>query len=1063
MGVQKLVEAGDLLSMGKTREAETIMTEVTRQQGAIMPAAFDVLMNHDNPYAQFFAAEVLKKIVVRDWKTLNTDQRNTLIGFPLTCLETRYNKLQPNTRQYLQQLYASCMKLSWELESHSLGQLVSSMMEKPIGYCNAEESREMGQSLLATIITEFGSTDESHLGIPWKLSELLRESFQHLALPQIITWVWSQMPLLNKPSRHREGYLRLFSEQILSWEYSKRHPDDDIHSDSHILKLDANWREYFLNPITINSLMESLKGETSQSEQCLMQEAIVQMCGVSGKIFQSSNEERSNWLSYLLDAVLMLMESSLSNYSENSGPLLLRSCRGVCKLSRVHNSNLWYSMPSFSKQVTNLSNMTQHISIELGKRPGDTYLLESIDLLLQVWSTNLIDVLDDLYSLTNDIKGTTEQKKILKEACSGIFVSYLSGQVKSPSIDIADEAHEEEFSDNTQSLLAHIGRHVPDVSLGLLDNLLQESLSQLSSGSVGPNYFDVLNVIIKVGTSLITDPNDSEVPLIPILLSDFSRHQEEGIPEDINGVMIFSKLIFILSETLLDISSSQSGFTVSPLVMSTLLKCLSRFVSSYLFPDSANIDVPPVFTAAFQNGEGSRERIITIAHRALAIFAHDITVADCAIKALKSFAVKAEMQKVLSTSQAWTRLAADEAMSGSVIGSRLPMSCRRGLMETLCLGSGDKYQYLLPAIEQAVKTLLDKPEILQSDNEFIFKLQIELERIRGVCLSSIHATERQASVYGWVQGIFPLLVQLASTFHNRKDIVVTLFELLDDLVRAQNSFSSPEHVSVLFDCSLSMIKVYSKHSSAASLKISSARSGEVEEDENVTTLLSVISLLNHIVEWDTLGCFGSNNTGQLGGDVVLIGIHGLLSVISEDFLSHPSLVQGFYRLLDGSLALYSSKILSYPQQLIDKLIYSIHFGLRSPQGDIMRACNRCLKSLCDANRSAQQQAGHVPLDVATMTALMKVTFQLSVFERLPRSAFPDVGGAVFALVRLMGTDTSINVLREVCDNHPYTNNILQSFMECFNAISSSTPKQSESVVFDKSFESFLLTCLAVRM
>ena len=938
---QKLVEAGEMLAMGRTADAERIMSSISLSKGVeIMPATFDVLMNHDSPYAQYFAAEVLKKMVIRDWKTLSEEQRNTLIAFPLTCLENRNEVLQANTKQYLRGLYAVTVKLNWQLDHPSLGQLVNTMIEKPLRYCNDVSFRGLGQSIVGTLLSEFGSSDGSYLGIPWKMNELLRESFQQYALPQIISWIWSKLSDLNTNNQFREGYLRLLSEQILSWEYSKRHPednDDDQNTDKQVLCLSSNWRQVFLSPHVISSLVCSIQGTGSPSEIHLMQESVVQMCGVTGAIFQGSATEKSNWLGFVLDALLTLMNVAMRDYNEQKGNLLLAACRGICKLSFVHGSNYWYELRDFREKINALSEKTQQLSHELGKRPNDTHIIESVDLLLQVWATNLIDLLDDLYSLTNDVRGSKEQKDILRNACNGIFNSYLSGQMTSPSEEISDEVHEQEYADSSYSLVALVGRQVPDQSLPLLVNLLDGSIQQLraviSGGpSLPENFNDRLVVLINVGCFLISDSDVSEIPLIPIVLSDYSRHQEEGIPEDINGVMVFTKTILILSEAVLDIQSNHPS-VISPLVMRSLLICLSRFVSSYLYPDSANIDVPLVFTAAFQNGEVARERIINIARQTLANFSHEVTVADAAIRILKNISIKCEMQKILSSSQSWAQLASDESSNATGI-ARLPLSCRRTLMETLCLGSGEKFQFLLPTIESSVKSLVDNPKLLQSDNELVFELQIVLERIRGVCLSSIHASERQSTVYGWVQGIFPLLLQLATTFHSRNDIVITLFDLLDDLVRAQNSFSSPEHMSVLFDCCLSMIRVYGELSQSKPSSI--IKNEEIEEDESIGSLLAVIRLLNHIIEWDTLGFAGSKQSGYHAGDMVLIGIHMLLTLLSESFLSHSALVEGFYKLLDGSLALYSGRLLSSSQQLMEKLVYSIHFGLRSPRTDILR-------------------------------------------------------------------------------------------------------------------------------
>eukprot|EP01059_Diplonema_ambulator_P024192 TRINITY_DN4003_c0_g2_i1.p1 TRINITY_DN4003_c0_g2~~TRINITY_DN4003_c0_g2_i1.p1 ORF type:complete len:1077 (+),score=294.22 TRINITY_DN4003_c0_g2_i1:29-3232(+) len=1060
----KVSSAAAKMAQGCAGDAERLMNEAAAGQvDHILQATTSLLLMTNDPYCAHFACDLLKKAAVRDWNSLPPAARQEIFNFATTCLQSRGSSLHPNTLEQLLNLFAVIAKLGWPTEDAQGPSASSQIIDMTLEFLKSD-NKACGVSLARHLLVEFQSTDTGTLGMVWERHEMLRQSFQTQALPQLFSTVFSSQYISAAPSGpFREMLLRLISEGLLSWDYSKRTPDGQPEES---IKITPEWRELVLNKSAIECLL-ALHSVASFDEQHHIHTAIIQLCGIHSQAF-INKQEKLAWIEYMLNIAFELASRSIQGYTAERGSLVFASCKAFQKISWSTTSTEWYVLPSFPTVVQRLTEFTAAIAREHGNRPDDEWLVESVDTLLCLWGTHLIDMLDEMcfYGHTEDV-GSPEQKGLLRQSCKAIFEAFLDGQMKAPIMDSEEGAHEKEYGDSTRTLVAILGRQVPDECLADLIGRLQSLIAHLSQGKpLDDSFHDVMFVLVSVGCALVADPGVSEVPGIPIVLVDASRKHEAA--PDTNGVVYLVGMLFNLLEGLLGMAASNQS-AVSPFVVASILSGLARWARSYIAPDrDANIELTPVFTGAFNEGKTAAEKLIALSTQALCTFASDTDVTRSAMEALMALASKQALHAWLCTCNSWITLASQEASENSPL-QNLPLSVRKSLIECLCIGTGkDAFVNLLPPIEQAARALLSQTGTAVTESKYVNRLLLVLARIRGVCCSSVQGHQRMDAVFNWIRSLFPVLIQLSDTYHMRCDVIVALFELLDDLVKAQTAFLEEGQVGVLLQYCFQMIESYRKHNS--NVQISSRRIKQSENDDKVDTLVAMMVLLKDIVKWDMLGYSGDEGRRMDAGEIVLLGLHYIIGLVSPEFLSDSSLTDAFYELLDDSLTLYCDKVTLIPEPLIEQVKLAILYAIGEARSDILKSGYRSVAALANFYKHSSSNPASAQSCIILQQLLplfLQRILESTHTERLPPCVLSPMSNAVICLVSVVGLDVAAHTLRTVIAAHPLRDRIDAAFVQALNVLKTDVPnmktKRLVAEEFRKQYEHFALVCRTVRM
>ena len=932
-----LQEAARLMQLGQAEPAEEVMKKLSMLDSSVLlQVTTDFLQKTTCPHIVYFSTDVLKKIAIRDWSTFTAQVQFELLSFTTLFVKERHEVLR--TCRLLEQvyhMYAVLCKLAWPLgDDQALPEFVKTIVTPVVDQLRSDVA--IGAGLARHLIEEFDSTVAGSLGKAWDVHEKLRGSFAQNALLPLSSCLFEEPSVLQSlgslPARSAEPVLRLLSEGVLRWQFEGRQPDDETPPET--LRPGSAWHDVLLQPANIAALL-ALHSNVGTDMQHHIQEAICHFCSLTGNIFIEEREQ-IGWMEYMLDAVFVLAERAIDGYVESKGDLLLGCCRAFYKITMGTCSRHWYKMPTFAEKTQHLMRFTCALVTEYSNRPDDTCIVESSEFLLVVWVTYVVDMLDEMQFYSSGYIGTDPQKELLRESCKHIFEAFLNGQMKAPATEVVDEHHDTEYSGSSQSLAALLGRQVPGVALPQLIQHLQKLTDQIQTGSVPDNFHDSLMVAVNVITELVTDPAESEVPGIPLVIVDSIRAYEDvQFPEATCGVLVAAKMLGLLCEGMLSMVQSHPH-CVSPLTLATLLKALARWASTYICPDpDANCDVPEVIINAFDSGRASVDMFVGLAHEALCSFPSDSDITRAALSLLLAVAAKSDVQEWLTSTPKWGALAQSEAAHGSRL-SALSLEDRCKLMEILCLGSGkDSFVQLLPSIEQEVQSCLNNSQGAGHDNQHARTLVIALTRVRGVGCSSVHAHSRQTAVFEWVKDLFPLMVQVAQFYRGRTSVMTVLVELMDDLVRAQNAFLDERQMHTVLECCTRLTQIYCESNSGREYKGRLQQASDNEDME--ATLVSIMLLLRHVVEWDMLEHSGEEGRRADTGDLVFLGVHHVIALINPVFLGNITLANTCFGLLDDCFTLYCDKLQMVPPQLCEQLAMALQFAVSSPQPNILRA------------------------------------------------------------------------------------------------------------------------------
>eukprot|EP01063_Lacrimia_lanifica_P017967 TRINITY_DN24943_c0_g1_i1.p1 TRINITY_DN24943_c0_g1~~TRINITY_DN24943_c0_g1_i1.p1 ORF type:complete len:1086 (+),score=373.00 TRINITY_DN24943_c0_g1_i1:87-3344(+) len=1079
----KVAAAAAQMSSGQTQAAEALVAEAATYPALELFASLTRLLRASQcPFEMYFAVDLLKKTACRDWEALGDNDRTCLLAFPVSCLQELRAVLPQNARDALFHLYAVVAKLGWGSVLGAGGGAAAAYGHSITAPVLAELDADVaiGAALGTHVVTEFHSTEAGRLGMTWEAQEAIRQSFQAHALPVLFGLFRGEgkAPLGAfigvRDVRVRMPVLRYVAEALLVWDFGKRACDDGDDDGGAALDAGAEWAGTLVNEAALRALLE-MHAAGSAEERHLIQEAVIQLCGVKGKVF-GDEASRLRWVELVLRALFELASRAVQNYSADAGALLHSACRGFRRVSECTSERLWYALPSSAEIFGRLRDLTCALCREIGSRPGDKWLREGLDLLLNIWSCQLINMLDDMMYYSGGAQlGTDAQKHYLKECCVAIFTEYRNSQLAAPPPKAGAEAdsddeddvggHEREYTDSLHFLAALMGRHAGEQGLPAVTDALQQLLQQMQAApqTMDDAFFDRLISAVALGCAVCADPPQGEIPAIPSVLMDDARCLEDQPPaqrEALNPVLKFAKTLFTVADMLLDLAA-RCPTGVSPLAVTEVFAGLGRWCKSYIAPDADNnIELTAVFTDAFEGGKWAAQTLVWLATRALSVYPGEEGVVEAVTDALTALACKRPVQAWLSSLPAWSQLAAAEAAENSALDA-LPLRMRSRLVEVLCLGSGkDAFQCLLPSIANSITVALNALRAEKGqDGRQAHQLLIALHRVRGVGSSSTYAQERQDIVFNWVQGLLPVLVELSETLRERRDIVATLFELLDDLVKAQNTFLEYGQIEILLGCSLEMTQVYCRHNTTPVAIPPSSRRRKFEEEMQVRLLLAVMTLLKRVVDWDIL----NKSMGERpdAGNVVLLGVHHILTVITPDFLDDAALANAFYSLLDGCFTMYSQRLTLVPEAVINQLATALMFALGRPQEHILRAGFRCVAALCNFCQAASQAGQPCAKLKETLPHFLRRILGSLVTERGAPNTIPAVSRAVLGLCNALGCDLPAQVLHEIPLQTKQRERLIPPFMACLQLVGGTTP--DHPAAFHTAFETFALTCRKLRM
>eukprot|EP00250_Pteridium_aquilinum_P028115 c36611_g1_i1 orf=157-3681(+) len=712
---------------------------------------------------------------------------------------------------------------------------------------------------------------------------------------------------------------------------------------------------------------------------------ILQLCCLSGHIFPSDKGiTQEQHLQRLLIGITPWISPPatiiLAIKNGKSESELLDGCRAVCSIASLTSPAAFdlYLKPSGST-LNLLSSLTEEVIKAIGE-PRDeeqTWVDEALESLLDAW-THLLQPVDLSKRIPFPQSGV--------EAAAGVFRTFVHTQLKAAAASADDDGDESEqlqaaiaARDERLSAIALIARAALGESVPLLATLLSERCSFICQyrerGGCPTSVLEELHWILLMSGHVLADPGDGETPMIPeALLVQFPAHVDvESYP-----AVLLSRSAIMLTQRSLDAVFRSEIF--SSRLMEAIVWFFARWADTYLLtsdvgkgpnstPSSAEGDLQqslttgakgnPLVLAFNEHGDGrsALECLVQLAGVALTSWPGEKTLLELTcFQLLPALSRRRNVCGLLVATESWQHFAKAFAYLDQTL-LLLPGSIQRGLAEVLCRSATGLNS--LDAANQFVRDLLSPVttkliEISQTKDLSVFAQKPDaillvtnlLERLRGAARATMPRTQKAMFEIG--AAVMDPLLKFLESYKNQSSVVYVLLKFVVDWVDGQVAFLEAKETAIVFRFSVQLLQIYSAHN-VGKVSINISRSLQTESQaEKYKDLRALLQLLTNLSSKDLIDFASEENAEAENPDVaqvIYLGLHIIIPLISIDLLKYPKLCRQYFTLLAHMLEVYPEKIAKLSKEGFSQVVGALNFGLRHQDIEVVNMSLTALNAI----------------------------------------------------------------------------------------------------------------------
>ncbi|KAI5070172.1 hypothetical protein GOP47_0014515 [Adiantum capillus-veneris] len=744
----------------------------------------------------------------------------------------------------------------------------------------------------------------------------------------------------------------------------------------------TNWILHFYSCIR----ERAVESDWIDSPLCVSaRQLILQLSCLNGHIFPSDNgitqEEHlqrlligiTTWISPPIPII-----SAIKNGKSESE--LLDGCRALGSIASLTSPAAFDSFLKPSGSIFNLlSSLTIEVIRALGEPQGEeqTWTEEALESLLDVWSHLLQPA---------DLSKRISLPQYGIEAAAEVFRVFVQTQLKAAAASADEEGDESEqlqavvaARDERLSAIALIARASPRESVALLATLLSERYyftCQHKEGNHCPtSVLEELHWILLMSGHVLADPGEGETPMIP---DTFLTQFPENLEAANHPIVLLSRSAIMLAQKSLDAFFQREIF--SPRLMEAIVWFFGRWTDTYLLasdggkvPNSTpsgaigspqenlttRITGSPVVLAFSVHGDGrsALECLVQLAGVALTSWPGERTLLEITcFQLLPGLSRRRNVCRYLVASEGWQHFAKAFAYLDQTL-LVLPSSIQRGLAEVLCrsatgLSSVDvANQFLRDLLSPLTLKILelshtkDLSTCAQKPDAILLVTNL-LERLRGAARATMPRTQKAMFEIG-VAVMEPLLIFL-ECYKNQSMVVYVLLKFVVDWVDGQVAFLEAKETATVFSFSLRLLQTYSVHN-VGKISVNTSRALQTESQvEKYKDLRALLQLLTNLSSKDLIDFASDNSTDEENPDiaqVIYLGLHIIIPLISVDLLKYPKLCRQYFTLLAHMLEVYPEKIAKLSKEGFGQVVGALQFGLRHQDIEVVNMSLTALNAI----------------------------------------------------------------------------------------------------------------------
>nr|CCA14509.1 exportin4 putative [Albugo laibachii Nc14] len=786
----------------------------------------------------------------------------------------------------------------------------------------------------------------------------------------------------------------------------------------------------------------------------------------------------------------------ISRVVKNLGSKLLQieSCATLGKNLIEEIANLCLNLLQASSH-----DITHHSQAALPR--GDMWALEAVEILLDAWAALSIDT--DLEGLTKTqsdgkIPPCINHNEILKHRLDSVIGMYVRVQTELCAREaLTENDQEEEIDDETDKsqenleVIAKLARvdvmNVSKILLGMFGELNAEMHSLISLGNNSlmtselVSVFEKLHFLVRFTGLYLSDDYQNEHPSLPTQIDIACQMNQNGS---------FVELIILVTKEMLNyeckrLDHNPSSQTISPYLLEQLYKTTSRLCATYVTTSEKNgktdiLRLQKSVLKVFIVSPGSyAENLVRFFFECVIVCLENwptqTLVIDYAIDLLMVLSRTGALSCVIET-PLWQSIAQANAeavtylhstqnsATSSIVKamSRIPTALRGRLMEAVCRAT---YSPPISEIQtvQFTRCLIALKLRLQNLSQYIYS---DKEHARNDVLAEeesilllqlytgcVLASRTQKLVIQHCIEALPDFVRFTEVNANTQ-LVYYCLAFVRDFVGVHLSYLSPKDaVHVYKQCQLLIHSYTYIHQSKSSW-------ADMEEDA-CRDLIALFQLLNHLITNECVNFADeeestehqNKESTQVLTEVVFDGLKCIISMMTEQLMQYPALLQQFFATIGYIIESYPAQLMRLSSASFTELTDFILLGVQHMSTDISRTCLQALGSMVTYYYKAMAHgqplgpAEHVEQCSAFFMRATRLILDISLMQQFDPAILDPCAIAVYNLIliqQVKAAEFSL-VAQSVCEKHR-DDQVKQQLMRCLGQLAESVGEHSTDLL-----------------
>ncbi|KAK8698165.1 hypothetical protein V6N13_114291 [Hibiscus sabdariffa] len=992
--------------------AEATILSLSQSPQPYMACRF-ILENSQVPNARFQAAAAIRDAAIREWSSLSTEERRSLISFCLCFVMQHASSPEGYVLAKVSSVAAQLMKRGWLDFTEAEKETFFYQVNQAILGAHGIDVQFIGVNFLESLVSEFSPSTSSAMGLPREFHEQCRTSLELNYLKMFYCWARdAALSVTNKIIEPNAvipevkvctAALRLML-QILNWEFR---------NDTTSMKAGID---------VFSAGVRHDNGSSKRSECVLVQPGpawfdvlissghVSWLLGLYAALRQKFSREEPYFLLWI-DPPDVVSKAIEEGKSESE---MLDGCRALLSIATATTPFVFDQLLKAIRPCGTLS-LLSTLMCEVVKvlmtnnTDEETWSWEARDILLDTWTILLVP--------TDGSGGDALLPPEGKHAAANLFSMIVESELKVASASVTNDDGDSDYlqasisaMDERLSSYALIARAAIDVTIPLLTRLFSERFARLHQGRgiIDPTEtLEELYSLLLITGHVLADEGEGETPLVPTAIK---THFADIAEAEKHPVVVLSGSIIRFAEQSMDPEVRATVF--SPRLMEAVIWFLARWSHTYLMPleetnclsndyqqhHSVNSKKALLsFFGEHNQGQVVLDIIVRISVMTLVSYPGEKDLQGLTCHHLLHTLVRRKtICYQLVSLESWRNLA--NAFTNEKSLFLLSSANQRSLAQTLVLSASglrnsetaNQYvkglmahmtTYLVELSNRSdLKSVAHQPDIIMS-------VSCLLERLRGA--ASAAGPRRQRAMYEIGISVMNPVLHLLEVYKDESAVVYLLLKFIVDWVDGQISYLESRETAAVIDFCMRLLQLYSSHNiGKISISLSSTLLSEAKT-EKYKDLRALLQLLSSLCSKDLVD-FSSDSVEAAGiniSQVVFFGLHIVTPLISLELLKYPKLCHDYFSLLSHILEVYPETLAQLNSEAFVHIIGTLDFGLHHQDLEVVDMCLGALKALAAYNyreicagKTGLVSAGLGNLPEGIFSRFLRSLLQLLLFE-----------------------------------------------------------------------------------